>query len=257
MAEGPTMSGIPPGKQGQPPLWIGVSPGPPDRGPTTPPPSTKSRQKPDHRLRGLDLGLPTETPVGPTRSDQARRRRRRRLLIRWVVVLVVAALVAVLLRVSVIEPFSVPSAAMAPTLHTGDRILVVKTRLLTGPVTRGNIVVLHLASLFPCTAGGDDVQDLVRRVIGLPGETISSVGDTIDINGRPLREPGWYERASGQLGYKPIHRMAIPPDHYFVMGDSRANSCDSRSFGAVPASDIVGKVVAVVAHDGHPQLHLL
>jgi signal peptidase I len=164
-----------------------------------------------------------------------------------------------LLRVTVIEPFSVPSTAMAmvPTLQPGDRILVVKARALTGPIHRGDIVVFHQPALSRCGGARSDSRDLVMRVIGLPGETIRSVGATIDIDGRPLREPGWYNPRSGQVGSAPIRRTTIPDGDYFVMGDNRTNSCDSRSFNAIPGTSIVGQVVAVVTRNGHPYLHIL
>jgi signal peptidase I len=169
----------------------------------------------------------------------------------------VALAVAVFLRLAVIEPFSVPSSAMMPTLSAGDRILVMKSGLLVGPVTRGEIVVFRGPSYSPCNAGAVGDGDFVKRVIGLPGETIQSVGSTIDIDGRPLSEPGWYQSTSGPVGSTPIRRTMIPPGDYFVLGDSRTNSCDSRSFGAIPGSSIVGKVVAVFSHDGHPDFRVI
>ena len=94
-------------------------------------------------------------------------------------------------------------------------------------------------------------------MIGLPGETISSTGGSIDIDGRTLREPGWYNQGSGQVGSAPIHRTTIPPGHYFVMGDNRTNSCDSRSFGVISGSSVVGKVTAIVTRNGHAYIHFL
>jgi signal peptidase I len=165
----------------------------------------------------------------------------------------VAVLVALLLRAYVVEPFSVPSSAMIPTLQAGDRILAVKSGLLGGPVKRGDIVVFGHPKFFPCRAG-PATGDLVKRVIGLPGETIWSVGDAIAVDGRRLHEPGWYDRTFGEVGSSPVHRTTIPRGDYFVMGDNRADTCDSRGFGAIPGSSIVGKVKVIISRRGHPHL---
>jgi signal peptidase I len=156
----------------------------------------------------------------------------------------------------VIEPFSVPSAAMAPTLQVGDRILVLKSSRLAGPITSGEIVVFRHPALFLCRAAQSQSSDLVQRVIGLPGDTIWSAGNKIYIDGRRLREQGWFDSKYGQLGSKPIQRMTVPSGRYFVMGDNRSNACDSRTFGTVSRSSIVGKVLAVVMRDGRPYVHV-
>ena len=168
--------------------------------------------------------------------------------------LVIAALIAVLLRAFVVQAFFVPSPSMEPTLDVGDRILVVKTSLFVGPVGRGDIVVFHHPNTFNC-GGGDNIQDLVKRVIGLSGETIWSLGQTIYINGKALSENGWYKAGLPQLGAMPITKQIIPKGDYFVMGDNRTDSCDSRSFGPITDSSVVGKVVAIVWRNGHPYLH--
>lgn len=186
----------------------------------------------------------------------ARARRRRRLLIEWLVVLAVAALVAVLLRAFVVQAFYVPSPSMVPTLQVGDRILVVKTTLLTGAIGRGDIVVFKHPEPFPCSAGGEqDIQDLVKRVIGLPGETIWSVGNAIYVDGKRLTEPSWYRQGLPEVGAMPILKTTIPKGDYFVMGDNRTDSCDSRSFGPIPSSSIVGQVELIVWRNGHPYFH--
>jgi len=167
------------------------------------------------------------------------------------VVLIVAVLAAVLLRAMVVQTFSVPSAAMVPTLQAGDRILVVKTSRLAGPIQSGEIIVFRHPSSFPCRTSQEEGRDLVQRIIGLPGETIWSVGNKIYRDGQLLHERGWYDSKYGQVGSVPIRRTVIPPDRYFVMGDNRSDSCDSRAFGTIPRSAVVGKVIAVVVRDGH------
>src|SRR5271170_5931984 len=110
---------------------------------------------------------------------------------RWIVELVgvvlVAILVAVLLRTFVVATFSIPSGSMEPTLQIGDRIVVDKLSYHLHGVDRGNIVVFSTPPNEDCA--GPPVADLVKRVIGLPGETISLANGNVSINGRLLPEP--------------------------------------------------------------------
>ena len=165
--------------------------------------------------------------------------------------------VALLLRAFVVQPFSVPSAAMSPTLQTGDQILVVKSSLLANPVARGEIVVYRPPNSFTCRPGGRAAQDLVNRVVGLPGETIWSANNTIFVDRHRVDERAWFNPTLGHLGSTPILRTKIPPGDYFMMGDNRTDSCDSRSFGPVSGSSIVGEVKAIVLRGGHLHFHLL
>jgi signal peptidase I len=226
---------------------------------TVRPPRPRSRRRPDYRLRGLDLGQPhpDDPPSPPTPKGHPRRRRRRRILISWFVVVTLATLVALLLREFVVQPFSVPSAAMMPTLQVGDQILVVKLSLLARPIGRGDVVVFSRPTHLACGGGRSAAKDLVERVVGLPGDTIWSTADAIYVDRHQLNEPGWYDPTSGEVGSTPILRTTIPPGDYFVMGDNRTGSCDSRSFGAIAGSSIVGKVTAIVLRNGHPHVHLL
>jgi signal peptidase I len=152
------------------------------------------------------------------------------------VVLLVAIGVAVGIRTWVVQTFYIPSASMEPTLMIGDRILVDKVSYHLHAVHRGDIVVF---STPPGEDAGPNVKDLVKRVIGLPGETVSSAGGKVVINGQPLSEP-WLVSGTVTVGITP---QKIPPDEYFVMGDNRSDSQDSRFFGPIHGSIIVGRVV--------------
>ena len=87
--------------------------------------------------------------------------------------------------------------------------------------------------------------------MALPGEVIRSVGDTVLVDGRPLRNRAWYDPRFGEVGATPIRSTTVPPGSYFVMADNRSDACDSRLFGAVPRSSIVGEGIAIVARRGH------
>jgi signal peptidase I len=170
---------------------------------------------------------------------------------RWIVelvgVVVVAIVVAVLLRTFVVATYSIPSGSMEPTLQIGDRIVVDKLSYHFHGVDRTNIVVFSTPSNEGCA--GPPVADLVKRVIGLPGEIISLHDGNVYINGRFLPEPflppdvrhdTYPSPNSG--AYVLNHPYRIPAGDVYVMGDNRPDSCDSRYWGPIPESTIVGKV---------------
>lgn len=167
---------------------------------------------------------------------QQRRSRRVRLAIEWTAVVVVALLAALGIKAWLIQAFYIPSGSMIPTLQVGDRILVNKLSYHLHPVNRGDIVVFATP---PKDTGDPSIQDLVKRVIGLPGETISSAGGHVYINGRELNEP-YLPPGTVTYGISP---QKIPSGHYWVMGDNRQDSKDSRFFGPIPKSLIVGRAM--------------
>lgn len=192
-----------------------------------------------------------DVALGRARAGGAGRgspRRWRRRLLEWVAILLAALVAALLLRAYVVQAFYVPSGSMLPTLQIGDRILVEKVDL---DIHRGDIIVFRRppGDLYL----EDGATDLVKRVIGLPGETIWSEGNTVYIDGRPLPEP-WLPPHT-PLG-PPIRRQVIPKGEYFVMGDNRADSYDSRYWGPIPKSLIIGKVFLLIWRHGHPAFHI-
>ncbi len=170
------------------------------------------------------------------------RRRRSRVLLEAVAVVVVAVLVALGLRAFVVQTYYVPSGSMEPTIDPGDRILVDKLSYHFHSVHTGDIVVFATPRAEIGRCAGPPVPDLVKRVIGLPGQRISSANGEVYVNGKPLAEP-WLP-AGEPLG-PPVTPMTVPANEYYVMGDNRTGSCDSRTWGPVPGSLIVGKVVAI------------
>ena len=220
--------------------------------------AVRSPQELDYRLRGLSTDPSDYVPTAPTRPDRRRRRPRRHgpLLAKLAVLVTVAGLAAWFLQSFVVQPFSVPGAAMAPALQPGDRILVAKPGHLAGPVHSGQIVVFRPPQFLPCTVGGGGT-DLVLRVVALPGQSIWSIDNTIFVDGRPLREKGWYDPRSGQVGSRPVLSTKLAQNQYFVMGDNRSHACDSRVFGPISKSSIIGTGVAIVMRQGHLFLHKL
>jgi signal peptidase I len=164
----------------------------------------------------------------------------RRRIITWGLVALVVFMVAVLARAFVAQSYYVPSGSMEPTIAAGDRIVVDKLSYHLGPVQRGDIIVFAR----PPNERVDQVPDLVKRVIGLPGETVSGRDGRVDINGKPLHEP-WPLKCRTTSPFPPVK---VGPRQYFVMGDNRCprGSYDSRYWGTVPAHLIVGRVSGVI-----------
>ena len=173
---------------------------------------------------------------GPGTAPGPARRGWRRVWHSWGAVAVVSAVIAVLLRTFVIGAFSIPSGSMIPTLEKGDRILVDRVAYHFHGVHRGDVVVFRPTRKLLCGTPAEEY--LVERVIGLPGDHISSKGNTIYISGRPLKEP-WLSK-NDPLGQQ-ITPTTVPPGQYYMLGDNRGKySCDSRFWGTVPKSHLVG-----------------
>jgi len=192
------------------------------------------------------------SPADPAAEPQPRKRkhRGRRALIEAIVTILVAVLLAGLIRTFAFQTFFVPSSSMVPTLQVNDRILVQKAFFSWHDVRTGDIVVFSHPPRDTCGAG-----DLVKRVIALPGQTIYSSGNNIYIDGKLLSEP--FLPHYDPLG-PPIpdaskqHPYRVPAGDFYLLGDNRAISCDSRYWGPIKGSSIIGKVVLVWWRNGHP-----
>jgi len=223
-----------------------------------------------HRVSGMLVPMDggTEQPMPPHKpgSDPAiviSRRALRRVALIGIAVLVVAAIGtgAFLIgrssssgpsrsssRPIPAEPtrtvtFAVPSSGMEPAIMPGDRVVVDRAGDPARNIIRGSIVVFSLPALAERVCATSSASDAIMRVIGLPGERISSQGNTVMIDGEPLAEP-WLP-AHDPLGM-PIPPTTVPPHDYYVLGDNRADSCDSRAYGPLPRSRIFGKVVNIL-----------
>lgn len=195
---------------------------------------------------GTPLSGPFDVPATPVPEAVGRRKsgaRNHRWLLEWSAVLGVALVLAVGVRTYVAQMFFIPSGSMLPTLQIGDRIVVDKLSYRLHGVHRGDVVVFERPPLEQA-----NYANLVKRVIGLPGDTIASVDDQVYLDGRPLPEP-WLPdprpatSPSGLPdGFSLHHPFTVPAGEYFVMGDNRTDSEDSRYFGPIPANLIVGKM---------------
>jgi signal peptidase I len=189
-------------------------------------------------------------------ATPSRPRKWRRTVIETALLVVVALILAGLARAFVFQTFWIPSSSMVPTLGVNDRVLVQKALFNWHDVREGNIVVFDHPPLDHCP--GPANSDLVKRVIALPGQTIYSSGNNIYINGRLLPEP--FLPPNDPLG-PPIphatsqHPYRVPAGEFYVLGDNRAISCDSRYWGPIKGSSIVGKVVLIWWHNDHPDFH--
>lgn len=151
----------------------------------------------------------------------------------WVGIIIAALLAAFLIKTYVMQTFYIPSASMEHTLEINDRVLVNKLAYRVGDVHRGDIIVFKR----PPAETDLTINDLIKRVIALPGDTIESKEGAVYVNGTLLSEP-YLE--PGMPTYN-LPLRTIPEGHVFVMGDNRKDSEDSRIFGSIEKDLIVGK----------------
>jgi signal peptidase I len=190
--------------------------------------------------------LPGEGPVstGRGRGTEAFRAVRD-----WVVVLVVALLVALGIRTVVLQQFYISGPSMETTLFQPNRVLVNKLSYKIGDIGRGDVVVFDRV-----TSNGRSVQhdDLIKRVIALPGESVSIKACVVHIDGQVLEESYLPERDVSQTDLVARCRqpdmapVLVPDEQVFVLGDNRPQSMDSRVFGPVDKKSIVGRAFVVI-----------
>ena len=182
-------------------------------------------------------------PVVATRRRSWHRRQPYRWIIEWILVLTLALVAALVMRAYVFQTFYIPSGSMLPTLEIGDRIIVSKISVELGTIHRGDILVFQRPPR-ESICGEPLINDLVKRVIGLPGDHLWNVGDVIWVNGHVLKQ-NWTHVP--QIGSTPIGTAAspvvVPRNSYFMMGDNEPQSCDSRYWGPVRRDLVVGKVL--------------
>lgn len=217
-------------------------------------------------MSGFEVPTFETTPPGDDREEESRGSAALRSFVEWIAVIVLALAAALFIKEYVFQAFEIPSASMQSTVNVGDRILVNKLSYRWGDVERGDLVVFER---LPGTPGNTD--DLIKRAIGLPGETIEvredghlwiwGPGETeqdaalldepyLDEGNVILDAPNdgvaitsdvWNERCVNQP--REPGRCTLDDSSYFMMGDNRHASSDSRWFGPVPDENVVGRAV--------------
>ena len=174
-----------------------------------------------------------------------------RTAIDWVLTIAGAIAIVLAIKAWIVNPYRIPSSSMEPTLHCArpasgclarfsDRVLANRFIFHFRNPKRGEIVVFDVPELAEARCGAGGV--FVKRIIGLPGELWEERHGYVYINGKRLNEP--YIKPD-RRDFMNHHPVKIDPGNYFMMGDNRASSCDSRVWGTVPRKNIIGKVFAV------------
>ena len=160
----------------------------------------------------------------------------------WIAVIGGAVLLALIVKLFLLQAFYIPSLSMFPALHVGDRVLVNKLSYKVHDVNRGDIIVFER----PASEAASDIPDLIKRVVGLPGEEVVIEGGHVFIDGTQLPESylpdGTTTTADNAPNKCPRTAPCVVPDgQVWVMGDNRNDSKDSRYFGTIDQSSIVGR----------------
>jgi signal peptidase I len=169
-------------------------------------------------------------------------------IVDWAITIVGAIAIVLAIKAWVVNPYRIPSASMEPTLHCArpaqgcesrfsDRVLANRLIYRFRDPRRGEIVVFKVPDRARAACGAGGV--FVKRIIGLPGEVLAERDGYVYINGKKLAEP--YVRP-GRRDVQSYKALKIAPGHYFMMGDNRSSSCDSRRWGTVPRKSLIGKV---------------
>ncbi len=239
--------------------WPATLPPPPSGPPTAPPlpPPDPAPEPSTGRRRGLHLprrrsadstsagGAGTGTPDKTAKPGRVGRWKG---AIRLLIIVAIAALAAVLLRLFVVQPYYIPSASMEPTLHgcTGcndDHVLVDKLSYRAHDINARDIVVFARPK-------GDSAAEtvLIKRVVGVAGDTVALRDGQVYVNGLRLSEP-YINKACGPHPTRSLTgtvKWTVPKGDIFVMGDNRCDSHDSRAFGPIPDSTVVGRAFAII-----------
>ncbi len=178
-------------------------------------------------------------------------------LVEFVVIIAVALGLAIGIQAFLIKPFRIPSPSMVPTLEVGQRVLVNRIGTHFGDPDRGDVVVFkppagaddHRCGIpsqpadgHPCARPTEERSEhnFIKRVIGLPGDTIAVRNNRAYVNGKPLDEPYVNKSTSCDELCNLPKPIEVPPGHFFMMGDNRGESDDSRDWGPIPKKWIVG-----------------
>jgi signal peptidase I len=171
-------------------------------------------------------------------------------IVDWAVTIAIAVAAVLAIKAWVVNPYRIPSSSMEPTLHcaapepgcqaeSSDRVLANRFIYRFRDPERGDIVVFETPerAVERCGAGGT----FVKRLVGLPGDRIAMTRGVLRVNGQPVDEP----YVNGGPHGRDFVERTLGADQYFMMGDNRGQSCDSRVWGPVSRDDLIGPVFAV------------
>jgi signal peptidase I len=201
--------------------------------------------------------------VGSAAPDDGKRR-----IPFWVefpILIIVALGVAILIKTFLFQAFYIPSSSMEDTLNINDRVLVNKITYRVGDIAHGDVIVFDdprggfeespesvvdsaLRNVFESIGLATPRSEFIKRVIGLPGDTVEGKDGHVYVNGKRLVEPYLKEPA---YFIPPFGPVSVPHGQLFVMGDNRAASQDSRYFGTIPIDDVVGKAFVIIWPPAH------
>ncbi len=168
-------------------------------------------------------------------------------IVEWASVIAGAIVLALVVKIFILQAFYIPSPSMYPTLKVGDRVLVNKLSYRLHDVNRGDVVVFER----PPSEEISTIPDLIKRVIGLPGDSVTFRDGEVFINGERLAEPYLPPGVTTTADFAPNHCTVeapclVPPGDVWVMGDNRNDSKDSRYFGPIEQRTIVGRAFVIV-----------
>ncbi|HKU58522.1 MAG TPA: signal peptidase I [Gaiellaceae bacterium] len=169
----------------------------------------------------------------------------------WLLTIGLASAFVLVFEAKVARPYRIPTSSMEPTLHcakpsdgcearTSDRVIADRLAYELGAPQRGQVVVFTAPAAAAKCGPGDGGETFIKRLIGLPGDTVSERDGYVFVNGWALSEP----YVDPQLRDQKSGTWHVPASRYFFLGDDRVNSCDSRIWGSVPRSNLIGPVVA-------------
>jgi signal peptidase I len=196
-----------------------------------------------------------EPPIVRTRLERFRAWRFAPV-VEIIATIVLALALAESVQAAVVKPFVIPTGSMEPTLIPGQRVLVNRLAYDFSSPHRGDIVVFHppsslncivnIPSSEPCPRSSPTHANdyFVKRVIGLPGDRLSISDGHPVINGKPLWNEPYITQCVGSSSCDLPHTITIPKGEYYMLGDNRGDSDDSRYWGPIPASWIIGEVMA-------------
>ena len=173
-----------------------------------------------------------------------------RTIVDWLVTIALAIAFVLAFEAQVAKPYRIPSPSMEPTLHCAkpvafcqgrfnDRVIANRLAYRFADPKRGQIVVFEAPTAAKRCGPGDGGSTFVKRIIGLPGERVSERDGVVFVNGRRLVEP--YVHAALR-GRETASWPRVTRGHYFVLGDNRTHSCDSRTWGTVRRDNLIGPV---------------